>query len=570
MLSILTATTQDIYINVFSAIMRYAVPALTLILLFRCIYPLVSFLREPEIWGWLCLTNGRKLPITHWENVIGRHKHSDIVIDFPTISKTHCVLTRYGDGSWLISDADSKDGVYVNGEKVKLQPIYPEDIISIGGVEMTLKPISQKQERRLAQLRSRSSSVFAGFANLMLLSVLQIFLCIAYLLNDSGNAQHILLGFGGIMVIQWLLLLFNLCIKRTAFEVETLAFFLCSMGMAVICAVKPAEASKQLLAMVLGITAYLGVGWSLRDMKRAKICRYIAAVVGVLLLVVTLVFGVEYYGAKNWLVIGSMSIQPSELSKICFVYVGTSALGRIVTKRNLFLFIAYSAIICGCLALMNDFGTALIFFCAFLVTAYMRSGNVGTIALACTSLGFAGVVALKIAPHALRRFSTWRHIWEVPLDGGYQQTRALMCMASGGLLGLGAGNGWLKRVFAADSDIAIATLCEEWGLIMVIMVILAVIAFAIFSVRSATVGRSSFFTIAACAASSIFLMQVILNALGTVDVLPLTGVTFPFLSNGGSSMICSWGLLAYIKASDTRQNASFAVSLMKKGGAQDE
>jgi cell division protein FtsW (lipid II flippase) len=219
---------------------------------------------------------------------------------------------------------------------------------------------------------------------------------------------------------------------------------------------------------------------------------------------------------------------------------------------------------------MNDFGTALIFFCAFLVIAYMRSGNVGTLALACTALGFAGVVALKIAPHALRRFSSWRHIWEMPLEGGYQQTRALMCMASGGLLGIGAGNGWMRNVFAADSDVAIATICEEWGLIMVIMVILAVVAMAVFCVRSAAVGRSSFYTIGACTAASIMLMQVILNALGTVDVLPLTGVTFPFLSNGGSSMIGAWGLLAFIKAADTRQNASFAVRLSKTGGEADE
>ena len=219
---------------------------------------------------------------------------------------------------------------------------------------------------------------------------------------------------------------------------------------------------------------------------------------------------------------------------------------------------------------MNDFGTALIFFCAFLVIAYMRSGSVGTIALACTSLGFAGVVALKIAPHALRRFASWRHIWEVPLDGGYQQTRALMCMASGGLLGMGAGNGWMRNVFAADSDVAVATLCEEWGLIMLIMVLFAVVAMAIFCVRSAAVGRSSFYTIGACTAVSIMLMQTILNTLGTVDVLPLTGVTFPFLSNGGSSMICSWGLLAFVKAADTRQNASFAVRLIKNGGADDE
>ena len=573
MLQILSQTVQlqDAYVNVFTAVLRWVMPILTAILLFRCIRPLVAFRREPEIWGWLCLANGKKLAVTHWENVIGRSKHSDIVIDFPTISKSHCVLTRYGDGSWSVSDADSRSGVLVNGKCIdRLSPIYPEDVISIGGVEMTLQPISKKQEQRLAQLRTRSSSVFEGFANLLLLSVLQALLCIAYLLNDGGNAQHILTGFGGIMVCQWILLLFYLCIKRTAFEIETLAFFLCSMGMAVISAVKPAEASKQLIAIGIGLVMFLCVGWSLRDMGRAKVCRYIAAVAGIGFLAITLLFGVEYYGAKNWLVIGSMSIQPSELSKICFVYVGTSAMGRIVTKRNLFLFIGYSIVICGCLALMNDFGTALIFFCAFLVTAYMRSGNVGTLALACTSLGFAGVVALKIAPHALRRFSTWRHIWEAPLDGGYQQTRALMCMASGGLLGIGAGNGWLKRVFAADSDIAIATVCEEWGLLMVIMVVAAMIALAIFSVRCAAVGRSSLFTIAACTAASIFLMQTILNTLGTVDVLPLTGVTFPFLSNGGSSMICSWGLLAYIKAADTRQNASFAVRLMKNGGAADE
>ena len=145
-----------------------------------------------------------------------------------------------------------------------------------------------------------------------------------------------------------------------------------------------------------------------------------------------------------------------------------------------------------------------------------------------------------------------------------------MCMASGGLMGLGAGNGWMRNVFAADSDVAIATVCEEWGMIMVILLILSVISLGIFAVRSASVGRSSFYTIGACTAVSIMLVQVILNALGTVDVVPLTGVTFPFLSNGGSSMICSWGLLAFVKAADTRQNASFAVRLSKNGGEEDE
>ena len=107
-------------------------------------------------------------------------------------------------------------------------------------------------------------------------------------------------------------------------------------------------------------------------------------------------------------------------------------------------------------------------------------------------------------------------------------------------------------------------------MIMVFFMILAVVALAFFAIRCATVGRSSFYTISSCAAASILLLQAILNALGTMDVLPFTGVTFPFLSNGGSSMICTWGLLAFVKAGDTRQNASFAVRISKQGGPDDE
>ncbi len=555
------------FYNVFIAIFRWVAPALAAVILFRTIKSLLTFRREPEIWAWLCLSEERKLPITHWENVIGRSKRSDIVIDFPTVSRNHAVLTRYDDGSWTITDANSKDGIFVNGKRVKIRALRQDDVISIGGIDMTLQPISKRQEQRLAELRTKASSVFTSFTNVLLLTVFQILTCLAFLLSENtASPQAVLLGFGGIMVCQWLLLLFYVCIRRTSFEVETIAFFLSTMGMSAIATVVPDEAVKQLVALVLGIAVFLGVGWSLRDLERANKVRYIATAAGVLFLLITLVFGREYYGAKNWLVIGSLSVQPSEFSKVCFVFAGASAMDRIMQKRNLILFIGYSAAICGCLALMNDFGTALIFFCAFLVVAYLRSGSVGTIALACASLGFAGVLALKIAPHALQRFMSWRHIWDYPLESGYQQTRALMCIASGGVLGLGAGNGWMKNLFAADSDMVIATISEEWGLIMLTMLVLSIVALALFAVRSAAVGRSSFYTIGSCTAASLLLVQVILNALGTVDVLPLTGVTFPFLSNGGSSMICAWGLLAFVKAADTRQNASFAVKLSKSGG----
>lgn len=562
---------DPVYVNVFIAIMRFLAPLLAGVILFRAIIPLISFRREPEIWAWLSISDGRKVPITHWENVIGRSKMSDIVLDLATVSRSHAVLTRYDDGSWTISDADSPGGVKVNGKKVRIRALQDEDVITIGGLDMTLQPISHKQEKRLAQLRTKASSFPASFANILLLCVFQILCAIGFVMTcEEAYVASCLIGFGGIMLCQWALFLFYTLIRRPAFEVETIAFFLCTMGMAAICTVVPGEALKQLIAIVLGIFIFLAVGWALRDLERAKKIRYIAAAAGVLFLVATLLFGRQIHGAKNWIIIAGVSMQPSELSKLCFVFVGASAMDRIMTKRNLLLFIVYSVAVCGCLALMNDFGTALIFFCAFLVIAFIRSGSVGTIALACTALGFAGVVALKIAPHALSRFQNYRHIWEAPLDGGYQQTRALMCMASGGLVGLGINQGWMENVFAAESDMVVATIGEEWGLLIVIFMILSIAALGFFSVRCATMGRSSFYTIGSCTAASILLVQVILNALGTVDVVPLTGVTFPFLSNGGSSMLCAWGLLGFIKAADTRQNGSFAVRLMKSNRRDED
>lgn len=560
----LVQQSRETYAAVFLAVSRYLVPALGAWLLLHCARPLISFRREPEIWAWLKFTDGTQVAVTHWENVIGRAKSSDITVALSTVSRNHAVLTRYDDGSWTITDASSKTGTWVNGERVDIRAIGEGDVISIGGVDMELQPITKRQEQLQSQLRTGGSSGWSGLLGLLILTLLQAVMLTGFLLNGPEEEfGAYFLGFGAVAVCQWGLFFFYLAIRRRSFEVETLAFFLCTLGAAAIATVKPGELGKQSAAMVLGVLMFLLIGWSLRDLERAKRFRYLAVLAGVGFLVVTLLFGREYYGAKNWLVIGSLSLQPSELSKVCFVYAGASTMDRIMNKRNLILFIAYSVVICGLLALMNDFGTALIFFCAFLIIAYLRSGSMGTIALACTALGFAGVLALRIAPHALSRFATWRHIWDDPFNSGYQQTQAIMCIASGGLFGLGPGNGYLQKVFAADSDIVFATVSEEWGLLVAVQMVLAISALGLFAIRTSRVSRSSFYCIGGCTAAGILLIQASLNCLGTVDILPFTGVTFPFLSNGGTSMIGAWGLLAFVKAADTRQNASFAVRFHK-------
>jgi cell division protein FtsW (lipid II flippase) len=208
---------------------------------------------------------------------------------------------------------------------------------------------------------------------------------------------------------------------------------------------------------------------------------------------------------------------------------------------------------------MSDFGTAAIFFVTFLVIAYLRSGDWATLSLICGAAVFGAGIILKFKPYILSRFASWGHAWEAASSTGYQQTRTMSAAASGGLFGMGAGNGWLQRIAAADTDLVFGILCEEWGLMIAVLAVAAIITLAVFAVRAARVSRSGFYAIAACAAGSLLVFQTCLNVFGSVDLLPLTGVTFPFVSNGGSSMMSAWGLLAFLKATDTRENASFAI-----------
>lgn len=552
------------FAQIFCTIWRYIAPLLGVLILWRCAKPLLKFRREPETWAWLVMPDGNQLPITHWENIIGRGHGCDIVVDFPTVSRSHAVLTRFDDGSWSITDIGSRGAVLVNGVQTELSAVQYGDRIDLGGVEMILAPVTQEELEDQIATRAKPQSLGWPGLTLFFLTLFQLFTAFQFVTHlDADAMSSAVLGFTALIGIEWLLFLALRLARRSGYEVETLAFFLTTIGFAVIASDDASKMGKQLICLVGGILIYLIIGWSLRDLSRAKRFRYLAAVGGLLLLAVNLVFGTEMYGAKNWIYIGSFSFQPSELVKLCFIYVGASTMDRIVTKRNLILFIIYSAAVCGCLALMNDFGTALIFFVAFLVIAFLRSGSFATVALACAATGFAGVLAVRFRPHILKRFATWGHAWDYALSSGYQQTRAMMCIASGGLLGLGAGNGWLKYVAAADTDLVFGFVCEEWGLILGIVMVVAIVILGVFVVRSAKVGRSSFYTIGACAAVSILVIQTILNVFGTMDLLPLTGVTFPFVSNGGSSMLSSWGLITFIKAADTRQNASFAVRMIK-------
>ena len=340
---------------------------------------------------------------------------------------------------------------------------------------------------------------------------------------------------------------------------EILAFFLTTLGLSVVATSTPEDIFKEIILIVMGIVLFFMVGWWLRDLERSKKYRLTVAIVALIFLILNLLVSRVTNGAKNWILLGGFSIQPSEIVKVAYIYVGAATLDRLFQKRNLIVFIGFSAICVMALALMGDFGTALIFFATFLVISFMRSGSFATVALAITGAGLAGFLVLSIKPYIAQRFATWGHAWQDIYGAGYQQTRAMSAAASGGMFGKGAGSGWLKDIVAANTDMVFGVICEENGLLIALCALLAIVVLAFFAVRSAQHGRSSYYVIAACATVSMLMVQMSLNVFGSMDILPFTGVTFPFVSKGGTSLLSCWMLLAFVKASDTRKGASFVV-----------
>lgn len=557
--------------HTFTTFARWIFVLLALYILLRAILSLLATKTPSEIWAYLSVGDALSLPITHWENVIGRAKSCDLNIDIKTVSRNHATLIRDEDGCWIFNDLNSKSGSKVNGKLIS-RPTYVNvgDVLTVGNVDCTIASTSLEEDRHNKKVRSILSGKFTPWKSLIALSIFQFLLVIQLIISKGSQLPFtvplVFLMYSGLM---WLYSIVVRSIGMLSFEIESIAFFLSTLGLAVVSTSVPEEIFKQFATICIGMGLFFFLCWYLRDLNRTLKIRKPLLIFSVLLLILNIVIGTYKYGAINWISLGGFSIQPSELIKVAYIIIGSATLDELFQKKNLGLFIGFSLFCLLILAYMGDFGTAAIFFITFLVISFMRSGDFSKLLLFVVASAGAGLMVLRFKPYVLSRFAVWMHAWDFADAGGYQQVRTMSAGASGGLIGLGAGEGWLKNIAAADTDLVFGVLSEEWGLIIALLAILSIFTFSIFAVKSIKAGRSTYYTIAACAAMTLFTFQTILNVFGSVDLLPLTGVTFPFVSNGGTSIIVSWGLLAFLKAADTRANASIAVKRFNLKG-EDE
>ena len=392
-----------------------------------------------------------------------------------------------------------------------------------------------------------------NFALLMVLSVFQLLSGTAAAGGTGTFEVKVLLCTLALIVLEWLYVsVFYFAMHRRNFELEFIAFFLSGVGIAVIGSIKPDDAFKQLLMLIAGVIGFIVLVYLMGDVDLCMRLRLPVAVAAILLLIVNIAIAKVTHGARNWITIFGVTFQPSEFVKVAFIFVGAATLEKIQTSKNLYAFIAFSLVCVGALIVIKDFGTALIFFVTFLIIAFMNSGDIKTIFLALASAAMGGFIVIKYKSYVTARFSVYRHVWEHYNDSGYQQTRVLVGLASGGLLGLGIGAGTTRGVWARTTDLIFGVICEEWGFLFGLLLVLSFVAIAVSALVNSIAARSTFYSIAAVAAAGLLLFQTALNIFGITDVLPLTGVTLPFVSQGGSSMISCWAVLAFIKASDVR------------------
>ena len=540
---------------------KYAMIALSLVIMIRCIRSMLSAGFEAETWA--TARFGRdSVPVTHWENLIGRARSADIRVDRGDVERIQAVLKRLDDGRWMIFDVFSRGGVSVNGEDVAAggAKIESGDTIRVGGAAMRLQDIGAAKSSALDAQRTSAGKSVSPALTLFELTLFELLLLFQHLITASGTRTlSVALGFAVLILLEWFCYYAMRLIGRSGFEIETIAFYLTSLGMSVTASAAPQDMFKQTVLILISFVLFLLLGLWLRDLRRTERTRLLVAALAVALLGLNLATSDTLNGARSWLSIAGFSFQPSELVKVAYIYVGAATLDRLYRRRNLIVFIVFSAICVGALALIGDFGSALVFFICFLVISFLRSGSIATVFLAVSGAAMAGFLAVSIKPYIARRFATWGHVWEDVYGAGYQQTRALGAAAGGGLFGKGAGGGWLTEIVAADTDMVFAVICEEQGLIIALCMVLAVLTLSFFAVRTARRGRSAYYAIAACAAVSMLMAQMALNVFGSLDLLPFTGVTFPFVSRGGTSLLSCWMMMAFIKGADTRRGGSFVV-----------
>ena len=325
------------------------------------------------------------------------------------------------------------------------------------------------------------------------------------------------------------------------------ATMLSVIGIAMIYRINSALAIRQVIWFVFGVALYSIIVIILPDLKRFAKLRYLYMILTLAFVSMAMFLGTEVNGAKNWVFIKGFSFQPSEFGKIFFVLYLASALRTYRNFKSLIEPMIVVAVTLGFMVLQKDLGSALMFGSIALAMVFVATNRFKYI-LAAFGIGTLGAAASYfVFDHFKVRVSMWLDPFKDPHGYGYQIVQGLYAIASGGLLGRGLYQGSPSMVPVRESDYIFAILAEEFGIIFSIGIL--VIYFLMFyrSIRVALKVRSVFSSLLTVGFSVMIAMQAIVIVGGVLNVIPLTGITLPLVSYGGTSMLTVFFALGIIQ-----------------------
>ena len=322
----------------------------------------------------------------------------------------------------------------------------------------------------------------------------------------------------------------------------SLTNFLCALGVLVLYCTNPSYAYQQAAYYFVGLITMVVCIYLVRLVRSFRFLVWPMMLVSLLLLALPLVIGQETYGAKNWFYVGGISVQPSEIVKLCLVII----IARFMADRRFFPWLIFAAGCLGVLMLQKDLGTALLYFGTTLLVYYAASGNLWVTGLGLMGGAGAAVLGYKMFAHVKRRVQVWLDPWQDYNDAGYQIIQSLMAIASGGLFGVGLGLGSPRTIPVYHTDFIFAVICEQFGLIFGLFVLLMYVAIIWRGATTAMAARTRFHGLLAMGCTVLLGLQTFVIIGGVLKLIPLTGVTMPFVSYGGTSLassLCLIGLL---------------------------
>lgn len=348
------------------------------------------------------------------------------------------------------------------------------------------------------------------------------------------------------------------------------AMLLASLGLIMIGRLKPALFLTQMRWLLLGLIVYLFLVFLGERFLRLLSYPYLLGVFCLLLLCSALFFGTEIGGSRNWIVFGPFAVQPSEFGKIVIIMFLAAYLTEhrevltLPRHRLLWLklpvlrFIAPLLLIWGIAILMfvvqRDLGSALLFFGIAVSMTYMATGRKSYVALAFAFFLGAAALSYSFFSHVRVRFNIWLDPWSDPSGSAYQVVQSLFALGSGGVWGAGFAHGHPNLIPEVHTDFIFAAIAEELGLLGSLGVMLVFALFFYRAIRIALACREEARMLLAAGIAVVFLLQAFIIIAGVTKFLPLTGITLPFVSYGGSSMIASFMLLGILTVLSKKEN----------------